>query len=73
MKTLVNWLLDRQIEFRTVTTTEGKHGVMISTDYTGAHPTKEALDLQEEIAKKCSRLKLNYEMRGHYTAMLVTK
>ncbi len=73
MKRLVTWLLDRQLEFRTVATTEGKHGIMISTDYVGYHPNKETLELQNEIAKKCTRLKLDYEMRGHYTAVLVTQ
>ena len=73
MERLVTWLLDRRLEFRTVTTTEGKRGIMISTDYDGVHPNRETLELQHEIAKKCTRLKLDYEMRGHYTAILVVQ
>lgn len=73
MKTLLSWLYANGYQYCTVTTTEGKRGVMISTDYEGAHPTKDILQLHDEIAKKCSRLKLAHESRGHYTAVLVTE
>jgi hypothetical protein len=73
MKNLISWLLTKGYQFRTITMTDGRVGIMIDTDYDGAYPPKEVYRMHDEIIKKVSRLKgLRAESRGFYTAMLVT-
>lgn len=72
MKTLINWLKENNFNFRNVTMTDGKNGIMIDTNYDGVNPSKETFNKHCTIKNKCNRLKgLITEQRGHYTALLV--
>lgn len=73
MKSMIKWLIANNLKFRPVTMTNGKNGIMIDTNYNGEHPKAETYHTHSMIEKKASRLKLNGEPRGHWTAYLITE
>ena len=41
MSNFIKWLFENGFNFKKVTLTDGKPGIMIDTDYEGLYPTKE--------------------------------
>jgi hypothetical protein len=72
MKTLLTWLRQNNYNFKTVTMTDGRKGIMVDTNYNGEHPKPETWAAYTAISNKCKRLGLQVEPRGYYTAMLIT-
>ena len=74
MKAIEKWLKKNDLEFRHVTLTSGKVGIMVSTDYAGMYPTKKSGDQIRLIESKIKRFKkLKCEPRGHFSAVLITE
>lgn len=73
-KNLIKALEEQGFEFKNITMTSGKNGVMVDTNYDGPYPPKETYEKIKDIENIVKRYKqYKTQTRGFYTAVLVVK
>lgn len=78
MKNIKSWLSKNGYEFKVEKYSMHEQGkyidcIMVDNNYTGWHPTAEALNNLKEISIYIRKYQKNYEVeqRGHYTGILI--